>query len=414
MPRLVEQKSDYVPPEPTGLALPASDHLSRAVAMATPLAFAAGEGAELVAADGTRYLDFVSGFGVTNTGHCHPRVVEAIRRQAGSLLHVSTVGTTGAASRYAARLCALVPIADAKLFFANSGTEAVEAALKLVRFASGRPAVLAFGGGFHGRTLGSLSVSSSKAAFRAGYEPLPGGVYSAPYPRESVEPTFAALEQLFREQVVPRQVAAMIVEPVLGEGGYVVPPDDFLPRLRLLCDEHGILLVVDEVQSGFGRTGRLFACEHTGVEPDLITLGKGIASGLPMGALAGRAELLDAWPPGAHGTTFGGNPVCCAAASATLDVLEEEGLVENAARRGAELLEGLLRLGATAHGRGLMIGVDFGSTEAATHVRERLLESRVIVSTCGPESRTLRLSPPLVLDGEHVARFLEAFAAAGA
>ncbi len=379
--------------------------------MATSVAFASGEGAELIAADGARYLDFVSGFGVTNTGHCHPSVVEAIRDQAARLLHVSTVGTTEAASRYAERLCALVPITDAKLFFANSGTEAVEAALKLVRFASGRPAVVAFGGGFHGRTLGSLSISTSKAGFRAGYEPLPGGVYTAPYPRESSEPTFAALEQLFREQVVPRQVAAMIVEPVLGEGGYVVPPDDFLPRLRSLCDEHGILLVADEVQSGFGRTGRLFACEHAGVEPDLITLGKGIASGLPMGALVGRAVLLDAWPPGAHGTTFGGNPVCCAAAAATLDVLEEESLVENAAGRGAELLEGLLRLGAKARGRGLMIGVDYPSAEAATQVRERLLEQKVIVSTCGPESRTLRLSPPLVLNRGHVGRFLDAFAA---
>ncbi|MGI9113181.1 MAG: aspartate aminotransferase family protein [Gaiellaceae bacterium] len=379
--------------------------------MSTPLTFAGGEGAELIATDGTRYLDFVSGFGVTNTGHCHPRVVEAIRDQAATLLHVSTVGATEAARRYAERLCALVPIADAKLFFANSGTEAVEAALKLVRFASGRPTVIAFGGGFHGRTLGSLSISTSKAGFRAGYEPLPGGVYTVPYPRHELEPTFAALEQLFREQVVPRQVAAAIVEPVLGEGGYVVPPDDFLPRLRALCDEHGILLVADEVQSGFGRTGRLFACEHAGVEPDLITLGKGIASGLPMGALVGRAELLDAWPPGAHGTTFGGTPVCCAAASATLDVLEDELLVENAARRGAELLEGLLRLGASAHGRGLMIGVDFTNAEAATQVRERLLERGVIVSTCGPESRTLRLSPPLVLSGGHVERFLDAFAA---
>ncbi|MCP9487577.1 MAG: aspartate aminotransferase family protein [Gaiellaceae bacterium MAG52_C11] len=378
--------------------------------MATPLAFVAGEGAELIATDGTRYLDFVSGFGVTNTGHCHPRVVEAIRDQAAQLLHVSTVGATQAASAYAERLCALVPIADAKLFLANSGTEVVEAALKLVRYASGRPAVIAFGGGFHGRTLGSLSISTSKAGFRAGYEPLPGGVYTVPYPRDELEPTFAALEQLFREQVVPRRVAAMIVEPVLGEGGYVVPPDGFLPRLRSLCNEHEILLVADEVQSGFGRTGRLFACEHSGVEPDLITLGKGIASGLPMGALVGCAELLDAWPPGAHGTTFGGNPVCCAAAAATLDVLEEERLVENAARRGTELLEGLLRLGAKAHGRGLMIGVDLASAEAATEVRERLLERHVIVSACGPESRTLRLSPPLVLDGGHVARFLEVFA----
>ena len=393
-----------------------SERLSRAVATTTPLEFVRGEGVELVARDGERYLDFVSGYGVTNTGHCHPRVVAAIREQAGALLHVSTVGSTERAEAYAERLCAASPVPDAKLFYANSGTEAVEAALKLARYATGRPNVVAFGGGFHGRTAGSLSVSTSKAAFRAGHEPLVPGTHFVPYPRRELAPTLDAIERLFAEQVTPGRVAAFVVEPVLGEGGYVVPPDDFLPALRAVCDEHGIVLVVDEVQSGFGRTGHLFACEASGVAPDLMPVAKGIASGLPMGALVGRADLMDAWAPGAHGTTFGGNPVACAAAEATLDVLEEEGLVDNARRRGAELLGGLAELArehprtiVEARGRGLMVGVEFAAAEAAARVKSELLERRIVVSLCGPESDVLRLSPPLILRPEHVERFLAAF-----
>ena len=393
------------------------ERLSRAVATTTPLELVAGDGAELVASDGRRYLDFISGYGTTNTGHCHPRVVAAIQAQAESLLHVSTVGQTEIASRYADRICALAPIEDAKIFYANSGTEAVEAALKLARYATDRPNVLAFSGGFHGRTLGSLSVSTSKARFRTRHEPLAPGVHFAPYPRRELAPTLEAVERLFREQVEPERLAAILVEPVLGEGGYVVPPDGFLPALRALCDAHGILLVADEVQSGFGRTGRLFACEHVGVSPDLMTVGKGIASGLPMGALIGRGEVMDAWEPGAHGTTFGGNPVVCAAALATLDVIEEEGLAENAAGRGRELLAGLEELARThpetvlgVRGRGLMIGLDLASAEVAARIKDDLLERGVIVSTTGPASDAIRLAPPLLIAEEHVERFLSALA----
>ncbi len=388
---------------------------SRAIAWTTGLEFVAGRGVELLAADGSSYLDFISGYGVVNTGHCHPRVVAAIAAQAEKLLHVSTMGSTELASSYAERLCALAPIEDAKLFFTNSGTEAVEGALKLSRYASGRPNVVAFAGGFHGRTLGSLSVSTSKAAFRSGHEPLPGGVHVVPYPRSELEPTLHALSRLFVEQVEPERIAAFIVEPVLGEGGYVVPPDGFLPALRELCDEHGIILIVDEVQSGFGRTGRLFACEHQAVEPDLMTVGKGIASGFPMGALIGRAALLDAWAPGAHGTTFAGGPLACAAATATLDVLEDERLADNARRRGAELRDGLEQLAASepsiveVRGRGLMIGIAMASAAAAARLRTALLDRRVIVSVCGPDSSAVRLSPPLILDEGHVQRFLGAF-----
>ena len=390
--------------------------LSRAIATTTELEFVAGEGVELVASDGSRYLDFVSGYGVVNTGHCHPRVVAAIQEQAAKLIHVSTMGSTEPAASYAERLCAVAPIGDAKLFFTNSGTEAVEAALKLVRYASGRPNVVAFAGGFHGRTLGSLSVSTSKAAFRSGHEPLGGGVHVVPYPRAELAPTLDALSRLFLEQVEPRRVAAFIVEPVLGEGGYVVPPDDFLPALRGVCDEFEIALIVDEVQSGFGRTGRLFACQHVGVAPDLMTVGKGIASGFPMGALIGRAPLMDAWAPGAHGTTFAGGPLACAAAEATLDVLEDEGLVENAALRGAQLVDGLRELTAAypelvvdVRGRGLMVGIGLASAAVTARLRTELLERFVIVSTCGPDSSSLRLSPPLVLGEEHVQRCLDAF-----
>ncbi len=395
--------------------------LSRAISFTTPLEIVAGEGPELIAADGRRYLDCVSGYGVTNTGHCHPRVVEAIRDQAGSLLHVSTVGRTPVSAAYAERLCALAPMPDAKVFLTSSGTEAVEAALKLVRYASGRPNVVSFGGGFHGRTLGSLSLTTSKASFRARHEPLPTGVHHVPYPHRELEPTFAAIERLFVEQVTPERVAAFVVEPILGEGGYVVPPDGFLRGLREVCDRHGILLVVDEVQSGFGRTGRLFACEHEGVEPDLVTMAKGIASGLPMGGLLGRAELLDAWEPGAHGTTFGGNPVACAAAGATLDALLDDGLIENAAARGAELLAGLADVVAAhpgtlveARGRGLMVGLETAGPDVATAVKAALLEDGVVVSTCGPDWRVLRVSPPLILTAAHVERVVTAVQGAAA
>ncbi len=394
---------------------PVTTHLSRAVAPTTRLEFVSGEGVELVATDGARYLDFISGYGVVNTGHCHPRVVAAIQEQASKLIHVSTVGSTEPAVAYAERLCAVAPIENAKLFFTNSGTEAVEAALKLVRYASGRPNVVAFAGGFHGRTLGSLSVSTSKAAFRARHEPLGGGVYVVPYPRTDLAPTLDALSRLFLEQVEPERVAAFIVEPVLGEGGYVVPPDDFLPALRRLSDDFGIALIVDEVQSGFGRTGRLFACQQVAVAPDLMTVGKGIASGFPMGALIGRAALLDAWLPGAHGTTFAGGPLACAAAEATLDVLEDEGLLENATLRGEQLLAGLREL-AAAHadlvvdvrGRGLMIGVGLASAGVAARLRGELLDRYVIVSTCGPDSSSLRLAPPLIVGEEHVRHCLDA------
>jgi 4-aminobutyrate aminotransferase len=370
---------------------------------------------ELLATNGRTYLDFIAGYGAAVTGHCHPRIVTALQQQAEMLMHVSTVGQTAAANEYSARLSSLVPIEDAKVFFGNSGSEAVEAALKLARYATGRPSIVAFGGGFHGRTAGSLSVTSSKASFRERHEPLLPGVHFVPYPRSALEPTLEALARLFVEQVAPSRVAAVIVEPVLGEGGYVPPPEGFLRALREVCDDHGIVLVFDEVQSGFGRTGTMFACEREGVCPDLMTLGKGIASGYPMGALAGRAALMDAWEPGAHGTTFGGGPLACRVASATLDVIEAEGLVANAARRGEEF-QSVLReyapAGWSVRGRGLMVGLQAPSHAHASRAHAALLEQGVIASFCAPDSSVVRFSPPLVLGDEHVERFGAALASA--
>jgi 4-aminobutyrate aminotransferase len=394
--------------------------LPRVYAFATALTIERGEGCELIADDGSRYLDCISGFGANSTGHCHPSVVAALQAQAERLLHISIVGRRADLEAYAARLAGVAPMKNAKVYFTNSGTESVEAALKLVRYASARPIVVAFEGGFHGRTLGSLSVTSSKATMRAGHEPTGGGVFTVPYPRRELSPTLDAIDDLFLMKSVPSRIAAFIVEPILGEGGYQPPPQGFLTALRAICDRHGILLVVDEVQSGFARSGRMWAVEHEGVEPDVVTSAKGIASGVPMGALIARGELLDAWPPGAHGNTYGGNPLAIAAATATLDVIEGENLAANAQARGDELLLGLRNLAdqpggekiIDVRGRGLMVGIEFNSPDAASAINRSLLAQRVIGGFCGPSYEVIRLSPPLIIDRTGVARVLEAFGSA--
>jgi 4-aminobutyrate aminotransferase len=397
---------------------PAQRSLARLYAYPTPLTIERGEGCDLITEGGERYLDCVAGFGVNSTGHCHPHVVASLQAQAERLLHLGAIGRRIDLEAYAERLARVAPMHDAKVFFTNSGTESVEAALKLVRYVSGRPIVVAFEGGFHGRTQGSLSVTSSKAAMRAGHEPLGGGVLTVPYPRRELAPTLQALEDLFAMRSLPDRIAAFIVEPILGEGGYQPPPPGYLRSLREICDEHGILLVVDEVQSGFARSGRMWAIEHEGVEPDLLTAAKGIASGVPMGALIGRAGLLDAWPPGAHASTFGGNPLAIAAAAATLDVIEQEQLAANAQARGQQLLAGLRHATTSdgrvvdVRGRGLMVGVEFNSPDAAAATYRDLLEQRLICGLCGPSSEVIRLSPPLIIDSVAVDRVLEAFDAA--
>lgn len=429
-------------PGPRARQLVDRDHqlLSPSYSRPYPLVVAEAEGVWVTDVDGNRFLDFTSGIAVTNTGHRHPRIVEAIRRQIDLFLHMS--GTDFYYPQEVAlaeRLVAISPTGPgSKVFFTNSGTESVEGAMKLARYATGRPMFLAFHGAFHGRTMGALSLSASKAVHRLGFGPFLPGVVHVPFP-DPYRPAFAdpsgqAVVGYIEETVLhavapPSQVAAVVVEPILGEGGYVVPPDDFLPALREMTRRHNILLVLDEVQTGFGRTGRMFACEHWGVEPDIVCLAKGIASGLPLGAFIARAGLMD-WPQGAHGNTFGGNPVACAAALATLDVLQEEGLVDQAASVGDLLLQGLRQLQGRhprvgdVRGRGLMIGVEMvrdpatrkPAPELAARVVQEAFQRGLLLLTAGTSA--IRLSPPLVLTEEEAMVGLEvleeALAAAGA
>jgi 4-aminobutyrate aminotransferase len=379
-----------------------------------------GEGCWVTDVDGNRFLDFTAGIAVVSTGHSHPKVVAAIEEQARRFLHMS--GTDfyyRSEIELAERLEAkILPGTPAKVFFTNSGAEAIEGAMKLARFTTGRPSYIAFIGGFHGRTFGALSLTASKASQRRGFAPLLSSVFHAPYPAASrgitTDDSLQRIEELFATVAPPESVAAVFVEPIQGEGGYLVPPDDFLPRLRELTKKHGILLVADEVQSGMGRTGKLLAVEHTDVEPDIVCLAKGIASGLPLGAFIARAEQMS-WPPGSHGSTFGGNPVACAAALATLDLIED-GLMDNAARVGAVLKEGLREI-ATGHqdvtdvrGLGLMLALELKTPEAANRLVQSAFERGLLLLTAG--SRAVRISPPLVLTEEEAATGLEIIASA--
>ena len=322
----------------------------------TDLVVERGEGSWLVTTDGDRYLDYTSGIGVTNTGHAHPRVVAAIQDQAAKLLHgQQNIVYHEAGLRLYERLQHVLPGGPWSAFLSNSGAEAVEAAVKLARVATSRPAIIAFRYGFHGRTGQAMALTAAKDVYRGAFEPLPGSVYHASYPycyQASGGPHDpsactcdweAQLDLLFHQLVYPDKVAGIIVEPVIGEGGYIVPSPTFMPRLREITREHGILLIADEVQTGFGRTGEMFAVRHWDVEPDIVVMAKGIASGLPLSGILARKELMDRLPPGSHGGTYGGNVVSCAAANATLDVIEDEGLVANARERGDQLLGGLRR-----------------------------------------------------------------------
>jgi 4-aminobutyrate aminotransferase len=347
--------------------------------------------------DGNRFLDLNAGIAVNATGHCHPAVVAAIEQQARAFLHYcSSDFYPPVYGELCERLAQAAPFAPARVFLGNSGTEAVEGAVKLARHHTGRQGVIAFLGSFHGRTLGSLSLTASKAKYRAGFGPLLPGVYHSPYGMAGLE----HLEQVvFRHLALPEEFAAIVVEPVQGEGGYVVPEPGFLPGLRELCDRHGILLVADEVQSGVGRTGTMWAIEHDGVVPDILLAGKGLASGLPLGAIVARADVMT-WSAGTHGSTFGGNPVSCAAALATLDLVEG-GLAANAERMGARLRAGLAAVATrqplltAVRGRGLMIGLDFPDHDTAHAVEQAAFHRGVLPLTCG--ERSLRLAPPLVI-----------------
>ncbi len=386
-----------------------------------PFVMAKGHGVVVEDVDGNVFLDCAAGIAVTGTGHSHPDVVKAIVEQAGKYLHMS--GTDfyyEPQVQLAEEIANLVPISgEVRSFFSNSGTEANEAAIKLARYHTKRVNIIAFLGSFHGRSLGSLALTSSRFIQRRGFGPMMPGVFHAPYANPYRNPLGAGPEQVadaainyIEEQILthlvsPDEVAAVMVEPIQGEGGYVVPPASFHQRLRELTKKHGILLIADEVQSGMGRTGKMFACEHFGLEPDIITIAKGIASGLPLGITAARADVMD-WPPGAHASTFGGNPVSCAAALATIKILND-GVVKNAATVGAHLMDRLTELMAKypiigdVRGRGLMIGVelvkDRVTKERATKERDQVVQEMFKrgVLILGAGRNAVRFAPPLVV-----------------
>jgi 4-aminobutyrate aminotransferase len=361
---------------------------------------ASAHGAWITDIEGRRYLDFGSGIAVANIGHSHPDVVAAIQAQAEALIHTSVVFKHRGYIELAEAIGGLCPFfAQPQVFLCNSGAEAVDGSLKLARQATGKPGVIAFERAFHGRTLAATSLTTAKAKYRTGYEPLLPSVYFAPYGGN--------VEDLFTSAAPPENVGAMIVEPVLGEGGYVPAARGWLAGLRALCDEHGIVLIFDEVQCGFGRTGNAFAAQTYGVTPDVLLFAKGVASGLPLGGIVAERSLMERWPQGAHGSTFGGNPVSCASALATIDVMLRDNLFARARALGERALRQLRcavgRSVVDVRGLGLMIAVQFASSEEAHAVQERCLADGLVVLTCGPDDDTLRLAPPLTLTDEELA-----------
>lgn len=412
-------------------AIPMSDALAPVWSRLTSIVVDHARGATVVDIEGREYLDFTSGIGVTNTGHCHPAVVAAIREQAESLIHGQlNVVLHRPVLALIESLRRVVPPRLDCFFFANSGAEAIEAAIKLARRATGKPGIVAFHGGFHGRTHAAMSLTSSKAVYRAGYQPLPAGVSFAPFPyafRYGWEAEDAAafclreLRHLFATQTSPDETAAILIEPILGEGGYVVPPDSFLRGVQAICQEFGMLLILDEIQTGFGRTGRFFALEHSGLEPDVLVMAKGLASGLPLSGIAAPRALMERWPASSHGGTYGANAIACAGANATLRVLAEERLVEKAARMGERLIARLTSLKAQdprigdVRGRGLMVATEFGvpggvpDTALAKSIQQGCLTRGLLLLTCGPYDNVIRWIPPLVVTDAEVDRAVEIF-----
>jgi len=407
------------------------EHLSPVWSRYTDILAERAEGAYLYSADGRRYLDFTTGIGVTNTGHCHPKVVAAAQAQAAKLIHGQVnivyhkplLDLTG-------ELLTVVPEGLESFFFSNSGAEAVEASIKLARQATGRTNVVVFQGSFHGRTVGTMSLTTSNTIYRVGYQPLMAGVFVAPFPytyrygwapEETTDFCLKELRHLLATQTAPRETAAMLIEPVLGEGGYVPPPPGFLEGVRETCAKHGILFIVDEVQSGFGRTGRWFGHQHYDVVPDIMIMAKGLASGFPLSGIATRPQLMEAWIPGSHGGTYGGNAVSCAAAAATIRVIREEELVENSARMGEYLMAQLQTMQqeypviGDVRGLGLMVATEFSTpdgqpdTKTAKAIRLKCLETGLMLLTCGPYGNVIRWIPPLNVNQVQMDEALDIF-----
>jgi 4-aminobutyrate aminotransferase len=414
--------------------------MSPAFSRSSDLVVDTAEGVWLHTLDGRSVMDFTCGIGVTNLGHRHPAVVRAVHEQVDRLWHVSGTAHHPQLVAAAEALVGVAPAGLTSVFFNNSGAEAVEAALKLARRATGRSEIIAFLGAFHGRTYGAVTLTASKAKYRTQMGPFLPGVHHVRYPycfrtcsHGPAEPCPIAagtdLDLLFKTLVPPESVAAIVVEPILGEGGYVVPPDAFLPRLREICDAHGILLIADEVQTGFGRSGRMFAVEHSGVVPDIMCVAKGLGNGLPIGGIVAKASVMSKWHPGEHGTTYGGNPVACAAAVAVIETLRAERLPERAAALGERVLERARswrarhpRL-ADVRGRGLMIGLEFmEGGRPAPELTQRIIQAAVdgglLLLSCGIDDNVIRLIPPLTISEEELGKGLDvleaSLAAAGA
>jgi 4-aminobutyrate aminotransferase len=402
-------------------------HLSNVWFKVTDLQVASGQGCRVTTVDGAEYLDFAAGIAVNSTGHCHPKVTRAIAEQAERFVHAqANVFTHDLLEPLAAKLAELAPGAIDTFFFANSGAEITEAAVKLAKQVTKRPNTIVFNGSFHGRTHLAMAMTTSKTVYRAGHAPLPGGVHVAPFP-DPLAPDQAAaiadalrgLDHLLLTQTAPSETAAMILEPVLGEGGYIPAPQAFLDGLVERCRTHGILFIADEVQSGFGRTGRMFAVDHYDIEPDIICMAKGIASGFPFSALGTRRELDDQWPKGSHGGTYGGNPIGCAAALATIEVMSEPGFLDNVVARGEQLSEALRAL-QTQHpavlqirGPGLMVASTFSDpARVPAIINHCLRESHVILMNAGTYGRDIRWMPPLVVSADEIDEAVQAFASA--
>ncbi len=404
-----------------------SSHLAPVWFQVTDLQVSHGSGSWIHTVDGERYLDFTAGIAVTSTGHSHPAVVAAIQRQAERFIHAQVnCYRHDLLEPLAAKLAEISPPGIDSFFFANSGAEITEAAVKLAKQATKRPHVIVFQGSFHGRTHLAMAMTTSKTGYRAGHAPLPAGVFVAPFPElvsddleSEIDAAITGFTTLLKTQTAPEETAAVLLEPVLGEGGYLPAPARFIETIAAICREHGILFVADEVQSGFGRTGKMFAVEHVDVIPDIVCMAKGIASGFPFAALGASAELTARWPVGSHGGTYGGNPIGCAAALATIEVLSAPGFLEAVNERGDQLRGGLSAIAAEdggivdVRGLGLMNAIQFSAGErAAAVVRHCLTEHHVVLMTAGTYGTTVRLMPPLVVTEAEVDLALDAIAGA--
>ncbi len=391
-------------------------------------------GPYLYTTEGRRILDFSTGIGVTGTGHCHCEVVKAAQAQLEKLMHGQiNIVYHQPVLDLVKELLTVVPPHLNRFFFSNSGAEAVEASIKLARHATGRPNIIVFQGSFHGRTIGTMSLTTSNTIYRVGYQPLMSGVFVAPYPyayyygwsdEETIRFCLRELKLLLKTQTAPQETAAVLIEPLLGEGGYVVPPMGFLKGLEEICHEHGILFIADEVQSGFGRSGKWFAHQYEDVQPDIMVMAKGLGSGLPISGIAARAEVMDKWIAGSHGGTYTANAVSCAAAAATVRVMRDENLIENSRLMGELLIKRLKEVQqdfpciGDVRGRGLMIATEFTApdgepdTHQAKLVWKYALENDLLLLTCGPYGNVIRWIPPLVINEEHIEEALQKFQAA--